>query len=185
MEWVHLQLDLHAFDAAEFEPVLRRCEQAGVEFTTMEAVGDTAESRRALYELNKTCSADIPGRGPFYSWEEYVAERIETTTYDPRGVVLALDGGGWVGMATTSLRPLEAHAFSEMTGVLASHRGRGISLAMKLLAIEFARARGMRWLRTMHHPGNDVAIAMNRRLGFTRVAPPSHPVSAPRDRGGP
>ncbi len=134
-EWVRLRLDLEAFDAAPFEPYLRKCQQGGIEFTTMAAIGDTTEHRRALYELNRTCPADIPERGPFYSWEEYLEERIETATYDPRAVVLAMDRGAWVGMATTSLHPAENYAFSEMTGVLASHRGRGLSLAMKLLAI--------------------------------------------------
>jgi GNAT superfamily N-acetyltransferase len=38
-----------------------------------------------------------------------------------------------------------------MTGVLPSYRGRGISVAMKLLAIEFTRSNGVRWLRTLHH----------------------------------
>jgi GNAT superfamily N-acetyltransferase len=165
VEWVRLKLDLEAFDDVRFESYLRRCQQAGIEFTTMAVVGDTAEHRRALYELNKTCSADIPGRGAFYTFDEYLAQRIDTSTYDPRGVVLALDGGSWVGMAATTIRP-EGHAFSEMTGVLAGYRGRGISLAMKLLAIGYARSSGVRWLRTLHHPGNASAIGMNRRLGF-------------------
>ncbi|GAA3165699.1 hypothetical protein GCM10010466_65600 [Planomonospora alba] len=136
----------------------------------MAALGDAAEHRHALYELNKTCSADIPERGEFYTLDEYLAQRIETPTYDPRGVVLAVDGGSWIGMAATSIRP-EGHAFSEMTGVLASHRGRGLSLAMKVLAIRYARSRGMRWLRTLHHPGNTSAIGMNRRLGFVDEEP--------------
>ncbi|MGI5142305.1 MULTISPECIES: GNAT family N-acetyltransferase [unclassified Streptomyces] len=138
----------------------------------MAAVGDVAGNRRALYDLNRTCSADIPGRGEFYTFDEYLAQRIETPTYDPRGVVLAVDGRSWVGMAATSIRP-EGHAFSEMTGVLASHRGRGLSLAMKLLAIDYARSAGVRWLRTLHHPGNAPAIGMNRRLGFVDDAPPT------------
>ena len=58
-----------------------------------------------------------------------------------------------------------------MTGVLAGYRGRGVSIAMKLLAIEFARRRGVRWLRAFHHPGNTRAIAMNRRLGFAGEDP--------------
>ncbi|MYT55099.1 GNAT family N-acetyltransferase [Streptomyces sp. SID7815] len=95
---------------------------------------------------------------------------METPTYDPQGVVLALDGGSWVGMATTSLQP-EGHALSEMTGLLVGHRGRGISLAMKLLAIGFARSHGMHWLRTFHHPDNAAAIGMNRRLGFVNDEP--------------
>lgn len=82
-----------------------------------------------------------------------------------------MSNGVWVGMATTSLRHAEGHAFSEMTGILRSHRGRGISLAMKLLAIGFVRSGGMRWLRTVHHPGNATAIGMNRRLGFVDYSP--------------
>ncbi len=166
VEWVRLQLDLEVFNEAQFVPYLRRCQQAGIAFTTMADVGDTAEDRRALYELNKTCSADIPERGEFYTFDEYLDDRIKIPTYDPQGVVLAVSNGVWVGMATTSLRHAEGYAFSEMTGVLPSHRGRGISLAMKLLAIGFARSSGMRWFRTFHHPGNAAAIGMNRRLGF-------------------
>jgi predicted GNAT superfamily acetyltransferase len=86
--------------------------------------------------------------------------------YDPRGVTLALDAGAWVGMTMTSLHKRQRYAFSEMTGVLRSHRRQGMSLALKVLAIDFARDSGMRWLRTFHHPANDVAILMNRRLGF-------------------
>jgi GNAT superfamily N-acetyltransferase len=129
-------------------------------------LGDSAECRRALYELNKKCSADIPERGEFYTFEEYLADRIETPSYDPNGVALAASNDAWVGMATTSLHQAQGYAFSEMTGVLASHRGRGISLALKLLAIRFARSSRYRWLRTFHHPANASAIGMNRRLGF-------------------
>lgn len=73
----------------------------GLEFTSLAEVGDTIAHRRAVYELNKTCSADIPERG-------------------------------------------ECYAFSEMTGVLSSHRGRGVSTALKPMAIDFARTSGLR-----------------------------------------
>ena len=74
-------------------------------------------------------------------------------------------------MAATSLRLSEAYAFSEMTGVLPGHRGQGISMAMKLQAIGFARSSHMWWLRTFHHPDNEAAIAMNRCLGFVDAEP--------------
>lgn len=131
VEWVRLKLDLEAFDDAGFEPYLLRCRDAGCDFTSLARVGDTASHRRALYELNKTCSADIPERGEFYTFEEYLATRIDTPTFDPQGVILAMDKDGWVGFSTTSIQRAESYAFSEMTGVLPSHRGRGISLALK------------------------------------------------------
>ncbi len=83
-----------------------------------------------------------------------------------------MSDGEWIGMATTSLHRAAGYAFSEMTGVLAaSHRGRGVSLAMKLQAIRFARSHDMRWLRTFHHPANASAIGLNRRLGFADEDP--------------
>lgn len=166
VERVRLQLDLAAFDDAAFVLYLHRCRTSGINFTSVSELGDDGENRRALYELNNACAADIPERGEFYTFDEYLTERIDTPAYDPDGVVIAVDDGRWVGMTTTSLHRAEDYAFSEMTGVLRSHRGQGISLAMKLLAITFARSRGIRWLRTFHHPDNASAIGMNRRLGF-------------------
>jgi GNAT superfamily N-acetyltransferase len=171
VEWVRLQLDLELFEDERFEPCLQGCRLSGIGFTTMADLGDTAGCRRALYELNKTCSADIPERGEFYTFDEYIDDRIEIPTYHPRGVILAISNGVWIGMAATSLRPSEGYAFSEMTGVLPGHRGQGISVAMKLQAIGFARSSHMRWLQTFHHPDNVAAIAMNRRLGFVDAEP--------------
>jgi GNAT superfamily N-acetyltransferase len=168
---VRLQLDLRIFDDALFLPYLLRCRQAGIDFSTMAGLGDTAGCRRALYELNKTCAADIPDRGEFYTFAEYVQQRLTAPAYDPHGVLLALSKDEWVGMAATSLRPDESCAVSDMTGVLPEYRGRGISLAMKLLAIRYARSNGMRWLVSLHHPANAAAISMNRRLGFVDYDP--------------
>ncbi|HZD98773.1 MAG TPA: GNAT family N-acetyltransferase, partial [Micromonosporaceae bacterium] len=109
--------------------------------------------------------------GDFYTYEEYVAQRIEVPTFDPAGIVLAICGGAWVGMSATSLHPADGWAFSEMTGVLRPYRGQGLSLALKLQAIRFVRSSGYRWLTTFHHPRNDAAIAMNRRLGFVDEGP--------------
>jgi len=104
VEWVRLELDLHAFDGAPYQQYLQRCRSAGIEFTTMGQLGDTVEQRRALFELNKLCSADIPERGTFSTWEVYEAERLNVAGYDPQGVMLALDQGRWAGMSATSLR---------------------------------------------------------------------------------
>jgi GNAT superfamily N-acetyltransferase len=166
VDWVRLELDTERFDDAQFEPYRERARAAGTSFTTLACLGDTADHRRALYELNKTCSADIPDRGEFYTYDEYVSQRVDVATFTASGVILAIRDDVWIGMSTTSVHPGEGYAFSEMTGVLAPHRGRGLSLALKLLAIQFVRAAGYRRLVTFHHPRNASAIAMNRRLGF-------------------
>ena len=163
---VRLELDVDGFRDAGFEPYLQRAQASGVRFTTMAELGDTARHRRALYDLNRACSADIPDRGAFYWYDDYVAQRIEVDTYHPAGVILALHRDTWIGMSTTSLHPAEGHAYSVMTGVLAPYRGQGLSLALKLQAIRFVRTAGYRRLVTSNHPRNASVLAMNRRLGF-------------------
>ena len=161
-----MKLDLVAFDEAPFAAYLERCARDGVRFETMASLGDAGEERRRLYELNRTCSSDIPGRGPFFSFEEYVTARLAVPTYAPAGTVVALARDEWIGLAAVSDWRAKGFAFNEMTGVRADHRGRGVAIAMKLLGIRFARSTGVRWLYTFHAAENAAAIAMNRRLGY-------------------
>lgn len=170
---MRLELNLHTFVETAFLPYLCRAEQAAVHFTTMAELGDTVTARRQLYLLNMACSADIPCRGRFETFTEYLDQRIEVDTYDPHGVILAVHGHQWVGMASTSLRP--SFGVSEMTGVLASWRGHGLSVAMSVLAIRYIRSHGRKVLRSAHHPANLAAIEMNRRLGFTDSVTPLAP----------
>ncbi|WP_234320994.1 hypothetical protein [Streptomyces katrae] len=102
--WVRLELDVAAFDGARFPADAERCRRAGARFSTMATLRDSAEHRRALYEPNKECAADLPGLGPFHTYEEYLERRIRTAaSYDPHGVVIALDGGGrWIGLSAIS-----------------------------------------------------------------------------------
>jgi RimJ/RimL family protein N-acetyltransferase len=164
--WVKLELDVDAFNAARFEQYVERCRRASIRLTTLAELGDTPNHRRKLYELNKECSADIPDRGEFHTFEEYLQRRIEVPSYDPRGVVIALDDEAWIGMAATSDHRSSGYVVNEMTGVKAAYRGRGISIAMKTFGIGFARSCGVSKIRTIHHPANTSAIEMNRRLGY-------------------
>ncbi len=140
---MRLALNLTKFDESPFEPYLQRTAAAGTALATLAEVGDLPGHRRRLYELNKTCLADIPERATFCSFDEYVAQRLEVPAFDPCGVVLAVQDDRWVGFATTSIHHAKGYAFSEMTGALRTHRGRGVSMALKVMGIRFASSSGM------------------------------------------
>ena len=159
-------LNLGDFDETPFVSALETCESAGIRFETLESLGDTAENRRNLYDLNKECSADIPARGDFYTLEEYIDFRFNRVAYDPKGVILALDQPSWVGLSISSNWDSKGFFFNEMTGVLPDYRRRGIATAMKLLGIRFAISCGVETIYTIHDLANDPAIQMNRQLGF-------------------
>jgi RimJ/RimL family protein N-acetyltransferase len=69
----------------------------------------------------------------------------------------------------------EGFFFNEMTGVIRSHRGRGIALAMKVFVIRLVRDLGVPEMRTFHHPDNTAPIALNRRLGYVEIEVPPTP----------
>jgi GNAT superfamily N-acetyltransferase len=177
-DWVRLELDLAGFEADRFADVAAAVHSSGIALTTLAEVGDTIEHHRALYELNAECAADIPGRGPFFSWPEYRRRRLDVPSFDPGGVVLAVDGDRWVGLAASSDHRKQGFVFNEMTGVRREHRRQGIALAMKVHAIDHARRRGAPVMRTVHHPANVAMITLNRALGYVDADFP-YPLPAP------
>ena len=127
VEWVRLELRLGDFDPDRFSDAVRAVRERRILLTTLEDLGDTGEHRRALYELNKRCAADIPDRGAFFSWQDYRRHRLEVPSFSPAGVVIAVDGDRWVGMAATSDHRHEGYVFNEMTGVVRERRARRVS----------------------------------------------------------
>ena len=162
--WVRLSLDLD--DGASAARAACAPALPGLTVTSLQELGDPGRRRREVYELNKACSADIPGRGEFFTFEEYVPLRLEAPGTRADGFVLALDDDNPVGMCQLTCPPGRPWAFIEMTGVLRPYRRRGVATAMKLRALATARSWGCSEVRTVHHPGNAAIIAANRQLGF-------------------
>ena len=71
IDWVRLELDVTSFDPTGFTEVTANVAASGITLVTFAELGDTATNQRALYELNAECSADIPGRAPFFTWPEF------------------------------------------------------------------------------------------------------------------
>lgn len=162
---VKLKLNLELFDENAFTSALALAQSNGISFSTMQDLGDTERNRRKLYELNKICSADIPERGEFFSYEEFCKRRYGRS-YDPAGAIVAQYDSEWVGLTVTSNWSRKGFVFNEMTGVLRNYRRKGIAIGMKILGIRFAKSTGAKTIYTSHHPENFQAIGLNRRLGF-------------------
>ena len=82
---------------------------------------------------------------------------------------VGLDRGEYVGLTELWSNQADPGLFDiGVTGVLRSHRRRGIGTALKLRGIEFAQKRGIRELCTWNASNNGAILAVNRRLGFVR-----------------
>jgi RimJ/RimL family protein N-acetyltransferase len=160
-------LDLTAFDDQRFAGAIEVAEATGIRFFTMADLGDTAEAKRKLYELNRRTALDNPSAdGTFAPFEEFQQFVFGASWYRPDGQILAADGERWVGIAAVAYYPERNSAYNAFTGVERDYRGRGLAQALKLLAIRFAQRYGAAHIRTNNDSQNAPMLAINRKLGY-------------------
>lgn len=162
-------LDPAAFDERPFAGAIAAAEATGIRFATLADLGDTPAWQRALYDLNRRVALDIPGLDGFAPYEEFRKWVFDSPTYRPERQLLALDGERPVGLAALGQNEETGLFLNVMTGVDRDYRGRGIALALKLLAIRHARAQGATAIRTNNDSQNAPILAINRRLGYRPV----------------
>jgi GNAT superfamily N-acetyltransferase len=161
-------LDLATFDEAPFTPTLDAARATGIRFLTLADVGDTEETRRVLWELERTVGRDMPGEAEaaILPFETYLERFFDTPGYDPAVQFIAADGATWVGLARGETLETSDGLYNGVTGVLPAWRNRGIALALKLLLIQAAIQRGAPYIRANNDSRNGPMLAVNRKLGY-------------------
>lgn len=138
-----------------------------------ELIADLGEDAawEAYFSAFVEVRADVPRSGEA---TPVVYEQFRRGAADPRyfpeGIVLALAPGGEVAALTElyadAADPLKMQ--TGLTGTRRAHRRRGLSLALKLAALEVARERGAASIWTDNASTNAPMLALNGRLGFAR-----------------
>lgn len=161
-------LDLAAFDENRFAGTIEASEAKGIRFFTLADLGDTEEAQRKLCELNERLGQDVPGNDdaprPF---EDFQKKICQAAWYRADGQIIAADGDHWIGMSALGyFESPQPMMFTMFTGVDREYRGRGIALALKLLAARCARRYGVAYIRTNNDSENAPMLAINRKLGY-------------------
>ena len=163
------RLDLTAFDAAKFAHIIERVEKSGIRFVTLTAFAKENPSwQRAMYDLNVTVLKDVPMPNPIaiYPFEMWVERLLHRPTILFDNWFVALDGDKAVGISNLFSVPNDPQAIEVgITGVLRSHRRRGICSALKVLTIESAKIYGAFEMNTVNEENNPM-YQINLRLGF-------------------
>jgi GNAT superfamily N-acetyltransferase len=162
------ELDLSTWDASKFEGVAERVSESGVEILTpseLEARG--VDWRRKSWELHGEVIPDVPDddvltNEPFAEFNK----SFDHPDFIPEGYFLALEGDRWVGMSSVwNRRSKPGELYTRLTGVVRSHRRRGIATALKVRAHEFARSIGAEVIVTDNEANNPM-YDLNVHLGF-------------------
>lgn len=170
MRYAESWLDVKAFDASRFAGAEERVLSQGIHLTTLAELGASdPDVRQRFYEFTQVIQADIPSPEPFTPLAYDVwAKRFEHSGYLPEANFLALEGETLVGLSTLWAREADDHLQTGATGIVRSHRRRGIALALKLRALAFAKERGAPIIRTDNEVNNEGMLSINRALGFVK-----------------
>jgi mycothiol synthase len=163
-------LALAAFDPSPYRSLEERLAAEGIGITTLAAEGLAESALRDVCALHNACLRDIPSRDrsedvTFEAWRTWM---IESPNAMPEATFLAVEGGAYVGMSALDRSGPAGSVHQGFTGVLPSHRGRGIARALKLRAIAHARDAGFDSIHTRQHAGNAPMLRLNAQLGFVR-----------------
>lgn len=161
-------LNPQTFDFGRFEAVERRVRESGIEIVNVpDLPARDPDWQRHWYELESECWLDVPLPEPPTkgTFEQFVS-RFESPNYDARAHFIAIDGDRYVGLTGFWTSIVEKHKlYTGLTGVLRSHRRRGIATALKVSGIRYARDYGATVVETDNEENNPM-FGLNLALGF-------------------
>lgn len=163
------RINPQAFDPAPFAGKLARVEQSGIVVKSLaELQREDPEWLQKSYDLDWECVQDVPSVDGHtqMSLDEWSRKLLESPNFLPEGWFIALDGEQYVGLSclwrgSTRSDKLE----TGLTGVVRSHRRRGVATALKVRALAFARDRGIVEIDTDNEENNPM-LQLNYQLGF-------------------
>lgn len=170
-------LDLEQFDDKVYHSLIARLESEGFLFTDMEALGNTVEVQRNLYQLNETTGMEVMGGSGEPSWESFEhfqASVCQADWYKPAGQIVAIDSstGIWAAMsAITSFPWIQGeYGYNLHEGVDKRYRGRKLAQAVRAISIRYARdVLKVKEVRTHHNSKNEPIIAISRKFGYVQM----------------
>jgi GNAT superfamily N-acetyltransferase len=145
-----------------------RLREGGIETVALPEI-DGERTRQELYRCNTTIWRDMPHEA-HVEWQDPSFATFTRSIYERPAVMLdsffvARDGDHIVGLSYLLRRP-DGDAEVGDTGVLSSHRRRGIARVLKLLVTRWAAQHGVSAVHTDNRADNAGMLAINRELGF-------------------
>jgi GNAT superfamily N-acetyltransferase len=163
------RLTLVDFDPSEFAGVVERVKASGVRIVPLAELRETdPEWRRKLYELDWLLSLDVPeiDEPKKREFEVYCRQTFDKPTFFPEAFFVALDGDEYVGVSMLEPNLADPTKLqTDLTGVVRSHRRKGIATALKVHALTKAKTTEAQFVNTDNEENNPM-YPLNVKLGF-------------------
>ncbi len=155
-------------ETSELDRLRDELSRHGIQLTGFNEI-DSPGARESLYRCAMAIHRDMPHEA-HVDWDDppkatYFRLMFANPLSLRDAIFVARDGEEIVGLTYLARRP-GGDAEVGDTGVLGSHRRRGIGRALKLMATRYAAERGFRYAYTDNRSDNQGMLAINRQLGF-------------------
>lgn len=153
-----------------FAPLPKAQEVTGIKVRAFEPGVDDLD----WVKLNSEIFASHPEQGGWTQQDLHI--RMSEPWFDPNGFFVAVnENNQMVGFAWTKIHGSSSHGDHEhssigelyVVGVAAEYRGRGISTAISIKALEFLRGHGLPAVMLYVDADNNLAIDVYKSIGFT------------------
>ncbi|MCK4339572.1 MAG: GNAT family N-acetyltransferase [Candidatus Cloacimonetes bacterium] len=163
------QLDILAFDPKKFSGYAEKMNKLGIKIISLTEVEKINPNwKRMFWDLEWELLQDVPTTDPLtrQTFENFEKRTLSSPGFYPDAQFFALNKGKYVGMsALWTSKATPKKLFTGLTGVVQSHRRKGIATAMKVRAIDFARKYGATIIETDNEENNPMYF-LNLKLGF-------------------
>ena len=163
-------LDVSSFNAAPFRKKLAQTAASGITISQMPAGWQhDSVQQRFIHELDWQMMLDVPHHEERVkkSLEAFLADEVHHPNAFPESYFIAYDGSQAVGLTCFVKRGGKTNTVSTaITGVLRSHRRKGIATALKVHSIEFAKSIAECQTIITNNEENNPMYLLNQRLGF-------------------
>ncbi len=158
--------DPNTLDLSRVEEFRRNLASQGIQTSAFSEI-DSKPNREELYRAVVATERDMPTQHHHedITFDDFLKQWFERPGSSTAGMFVAREGSRIVGLTYTGFRPGGEGEVLD-TGVVRSHRRRGIARVLKMMATRYAREQGMARVHTDNNAVNAAMLSLNRELGF-------------------
>ncbi len=171
MRFWESRLDVQAFDFTPYAGKIEAIEAAGFELKSLKELESDPQYKEKNYDLWLEVRQDVPRPGEIseVSFADYCKWVFESSYFLRQGFFVAIDKASGAYVATSGLWKTDGDYLSiGLTGTRRAYRRKGLALALKLKATQFAKEYGAKELRTGNESNNRAMLSINEGMGFVK-----------------
>ncbi len=163
-------LDVAAFDLDSYADAEKRTQDAGIVIKTYAELANDEGRDRKVYELDWAVTLDMPSSDTMTEpgFEDWRKRNLDRPSFMPDAWFIACDGDKYVGISFLSKSQGSNDVYQGTTGVLRSHRRKGIALALKIRGVRWAKEAGKDKIITWNATSNRPMLSINEAMGFVK-----------------